>query len=354
MGKAMRRKGFTLIELLVVIAIIGILASMVFPVFARARESARKAVCLSNVKNIALAVQMYLTDNNDCFWNRSGDSEAQEYFDLGIARGNPKDNCNRAYQANPFLRVPVRLDEYIKNRDVWDCPSAKLESTASFILASYGYWLDTYRNNEGAWGTGTEAGGPCYVAWPPGWGGTVTDSIAQSTHAMDANNQSDNGTESNKVFRASIGVNGDIMYNEVKLVEIQDTVRYLVVGDTGVFMEIGNINQVAYPDLYGNPCYCPDSGTFCAIECADWENCPWSAGCSITAANVDQWFADPSYRRRYSRHLGGSNLGFADGHAAWWPSERIIFGAYDGTGRGACARPGEEEILGACACWAGP
>jgi len=60
-----RRKGFTLIELLVVIAIIGILAAMVFPVFARARESARKAVCLSNVKNIALAIQMYLADNND-------------------------------------------------------------------------------------------------------------------------------------------------------------------------------------------------------------------------------------------------------------------------------------------------
>jgi len=57
---ARRSKGFTLIELLVVIAIIGILAAMVFPVFARARESARKTVCLSNVKNISLAIQMYL------------------------------------------------------------------------------------------------------------------------------------------------------------------------------------------------------------------------------------------------------------------------------------------------------
>ena len=56
------RRGFTLIELLVVIALIGILAAMVFPVFARARESARRAVCLSNVKNIALAIQMYLSD----------------------------------------------------------------------------------------------------------------------------------------------------------------------------------------------------------------------------------------------------------------------------------------------------
>src|SRR5512135_3083464 len=55
-------RGFTLIELLVVIAIIGILAAMLFPVFARARESARKVQCLANVKNIAMAVQIYLTD----------------------------------------------------------------------------------------------------------------------------------------------------------------------------------------------------------------------------------------------------------------------------------------------------
>jgi len=51
-----RRRGFTLIELLVVIAIIGILAAMLFPVFARARESARKVQCLANVKNLALAM----------------------------------------------------------------------------------------------------------------------------------------------------------------------------------------------------------------------------------------------------------------------------------------------------------
>ncbi len=59
----MRRvKGFTLIELLVVIAIIGILAAMLFPVFARARESARKTQCLANIKNIAIALNMYLVE----------------------------------------------------------------------------------------------------------------------------------------------------------------------------------------------------------------------------------------------------------------------------------------------------
>jgi prepilin-type N-terminal cleavage/methylation domain-containing protein len=59
------RKGFTLIELLVVLVIIGALAPMVVPVFARTYKLAREARCLANVKNIALAVQMYLADNND-------------------------------------------------------------------------------------------------------------------------------------------------------------------------------------------------------------------------------------------------------------------------------------------------
>ncbi|HPT99040.1 MAG TPA: prepilin-type N-terminal cleavage/methylation domain-containing protein, partial [Armatimonadota bacterium] len=56
------RRGFTLIELLVVIAIIAILAAILFPVFARARENARKASCQSNLKQIATAASMYIQD----------------------------------------------------------------------------------------------------------------------------------------------------------------------------------------------------------------------------------------------------------------------------------------------------
>jgi prepilin-type N-terminal cleavage/methylation domain-containing protein len=59
--------GFTLIELLVVIAIISILASMLLPVFARAREQARKAVCVSNLKQVGMAVQIYSQDNDERF-----------------------------------------------------------------------------------------------------------------------------------------------------------------------------------------------------------------------------------------------------------------------------------------------
>jgi prepilin-type N-terminal cleavage/methylation domain-containing protein/prepilin-type processing-associated H-X9-DG protein len=65
----MRRRGFTLIELLVVIAIIAILAAILFPVFARAREKARQASCQSNEKQLALACLMYVQDYDEHFNN---------------------------------------------------------------------------------------------------------------------------------------------------------------------------------------------------------------------------------------------------------------------------------------------
>src|SRR3954468_11217893 len=60
-----KRNAFTLIELLVVIAIIAILAAILFPVFAQAKEAAKKAVCVSNTKQVSLAWQMYATDYDD-------------------------------------------------------------------------------------------------------------------------------------------------------------------------------------------------------------------------------------------------------------------------------------------------
>jgi prepilin-type N-terminal cleavage/methylation domain-containing protein/prepilin-type processing-associated H-X9-DG protein len=60
-------RGFTLIELLVVIAIIALLAAILFPVFARARENARRTSCLSNLKQLGLSIMQYTQDNDDAF-----------------------------------------------------------------------------------------------------------------------------------------------------------------------------------------------------------------------------------------------------------------------------------------------
>jgi len=68
------RKGFTLIELLVVIAIIAILAAILFPVFARAREKARQTKCLSNVKQLGMSLLMYASDHDGAFPMVTGNS----------------------------------------------------------------------------------------------------------------------------------------------------------------------------------------------------------------------------------------------------------------------------------------
>src|SRR5512137_1809787 len=108
-----KREGFTLIELLVVIAIIGILAAMLFPVFARARESARKIQCLSSVKNIAIAVQMYFSDY-DAGPPYETRQEVHDFFATHPGGGNVFEGAcsSMTDHANPYVKMPVVLEEY--------------------------------------------------------------------------------------------------------------------------------------------------------------------------------------------------------------------------------------------------
>jgi prepilin-type N-terminal cleavage/methylation domain-containing protein/prepilin-type processing-associated H-X9-DG protein len=93
--------GFTLIELLVVIAIIAILAAILFPVFAQAREKARTISCLSNIKQIALGRMMYVQDYDETF---------------------PE---NRFYAPDgSYVTWRTTITPYLKNEQIWKCPSA--------------------------------------------------------------------------------------------------------------------------------------------------------------------------------------------------------------------------------------
>jgi len=94
----MHRRAFTLIELLVVIAIIAILAAILFPVFAQAREKARQTACLSNVKQISLGVQMY----------------SQDYDELLPVPG---------YNAQCRGRWQFQVFPYVKNEQIFTCPN---------------------------------------------------------------------------------------------------------------------------------------------------------------------------------------------------------------------------------------
>ena len=94
----MRRRGFTLIELLVVIAIIAILAAILFPVFAKAREKARQTSCLSNIKQIAIALLQYAQDYDERLFALYPDYQGGLY----------------AHQ---------NLMPYVNNTQIFNCPS---------------------------------------------------------------------------------------------------------------------------------------------------------------------------------------------------------------------------------------
>jgi prepilin-type N-terminal cleavage/methylation domain-containing protein/prepilin-type processing-associated H-X9-DG protein len=319
-----KRRGFTLIELLVVIAIIAILAAMLFPVFARARESARKIQCLANVKNIATAFQMYLTDY-DKLPPREHRTEVIDYFAGAPGAGDGAevggDGIWCANQTNPYLRFPVVLDEYVKNRDVWRCPSAKMVTGASWILPGPD-WFSYIRTREGQWGTGFPGVGPCWFTYPPGWGGTITDSLIQGVPAT--YEAGARGPGAGGAFEMTIGVHEGTTH-EVKPSQVADAASFTICGDGGSNPQDNNLGTQAYPDL-------------CNLECAnpvccgpDWQNCPGAAESSACAACIllhapgdGSFLRDPNLRKPYARHLGGVNLGFLDGHAAWVNSESVI------------------------------
>ncbi len=131
MNRTATKRAFTLIELLVVIAIIALLAAILFPVFGRARENARRSSCQSNLKQLGLAIQQYVNDYDEKWLPIRVDPNA----------------TNNLKDPNIFYWAVI-IQPYVKSTQIFKCPSAKLDIALNY---TYNSGLSTRTAGGAAW-----------------------------------------------------------------------------------------------------------------------------------------------------------------------------------------------------------
>jgi prepilin-type N-terminal cleavage/methylation domain-containing protein/prepilin-type processing-associated H-X9-DG protein len=148
-----RKSGFTLIELLVVIAIIAILAAILFPVFAKARETARSASCKSNLKQIGSGWMMYVQDYDE--------KTPLNWWSEAPCAGPGLDPAQ--FPGGPRGRQPImlwRIQPYVKNRQVLICPSdgapmrGQLDGVNQIVPGQCEEVIGSYSSSDEAGGLG--------------------------------------------------------------------------------------------------------------------------------------------------------------------------------------------------------
>jgi prepilin-type N-terminal cleavage/methylation domain-containing protein/prepilin-type processing-associated H-X9-DG protein len=274
---------FTLIELLVVIAIIAILAAILFPVFAQAREKARQTACLSNMKQIGLGMTLYVQDYDETFpcspWN-----------------GQPvgtTDNDSRSASYLTRFTWYWQLYPYTKSRAIWVCPSDPNPK----------HPLSGYSKTPGIWGVPT----------PNSYGvnmhlfpyvvrdGEPCNAECKGAITWFANNQA----------RALATIE-----TPSKMYAISDSSR--------------NVMEPWWVDG--------------CTRYANWSR--YSDWNLVGGGIANQKYPDLVKQERMHRHLKGSVIVFADGHAAWRPAGRICSGVKEYDQGYNCPADGESMLAG--------
>jgi len=213
----------------------------------------------------------------------------------------------------------------VKNRDVWRCPSARFMTGATGIIpmGRDGYWVNNFIDHPNFYDDWMVP--PCGFGWPTGWGGGVTDSFVQGMASTGVTGGT-GGAEAN-AFVQGIAVCDNLHWETSN--SIQDVSRYIAIADSGIEQQGWNLWSIAWPDVricglsYGS-----DGVSACGTDpgccqTADPDNCAGTGACGMTYDMKLAWYTDVQLRKSRTRHMGGVNLGFVDGHAKWYSSEYI-------------------------------
>ena len=280
------KKAFTLIELLVVIAVIAILAAILFPVFAQAREKARQTACLSNEKQLGMAARMYMEDFDGALYHH----HEGWVLDDGTQLDNlpaTLDGCTGGGVGNSNAEKPwaIFFQPYLKSRQMLFCPSDTEPHSKVLASTILGY-------NGGIQEIGTE----CSAA-PSG-----EQCVAENQHTA--------------------------MWSYLlNSVFTHKSCRYAIDGSLSGFATDAAVSGLTEPNLIlfsERNSAALDSASNTAFGYVPQDDYDTWAG----EAALVRWGAGPyasSGWIKYDRHLGGSNYVFADGHVKWmrWGAARL-------------------------------
>lgn len=279
------KTGFTLIELLVVIAIIAVLAAILFPVFAQAREKARQTACLSNLRQIGTAARMYMEDYDGQMFHHHEGWVLDDGTQVESLPSSP-DGCIGGGFGNSQAEKPwvIFFQPYMKNRQLAFCPSDPSPRSQRLATDIAGY-------NGGIQSVDEE---------PPA---NSEQALAEAGHL-------------------------NIQSYLLNSIFTHKSCRYAVEGALSGFATDAAVGALADPNVIlfsernSEAMNAADNDEYGSVNQDDYDT--WAG-----EATLVQW-GDGKYANqgwiRYNRHNSGANYTFADGHAKWmrWGQARLL------------------------------